>query len=165
MISQKIKASARILGAGLLAVAVSAPLALAQAKKTQCPFSSKDIDGWYKAIGFDTGADEAGGANVTCAIDDTFVTLSEIELRQGPKDFNGETVLALSTNKQILVNVSLTDGPEATPQYTIELTRDGSPILDPKAGNDFSLDFAEYEQCVSAVLSSQAWKRWACGKQ
>jgi len=164
MISQKIKASARMLGFGLLAVAISAPAALAQAKKTQCPFTSKDIDGWYKDIGFDKGADDAGRAEfVTCADEVDFVTLSEIERRLGQKTVDGETVTAQSTFKHILVDVRENYG---EPNYTIELIRDGSPIIDPiKVDNYISLSSDEYLACRSAVLNSQAWKRWSCGKQ
>ena len=79
-----------------LAVAISAPAALAQAKKAECPFTSKDIDGWYKDIGFDTGADDAGRAGlVSCTGENlNFATLDESEYRMGPKTVDGETVTA-----------------------------------------------------------------------
>jgi len=165
MISQKLIASARMLGVGLLAVAVSAPAALAGGKAAQCPFTSKDIDGWYKDIGFDTGADDAGSANVTCANHGSYVTLDEAEFRMGPKVIDGETVTKQSTFKHILVDLQATGGTEGLPKYTIELTRDGSPLPDLKALTDVDISDAVYDQCVSALLSSQAWNRWACSKQ
>lgn len=165
MICQRMKATARMAGVGLIAVTMTASTALAQ--KVTCPFTSKDIDGWYKDIGFDTGADDAGGANVVCALGSygTYATLDEVELAETTKEFNGTPVSALQTSKHILVDVQKTGGYQGAPKYTIELVRDGTALADPKMVANAPLSVDEYEACVSALTSSQAWKRWACGKQ
>lgn len=166
MICQRVKATARVMGVGLIAVTMTASAALAQAQKTTCPFTSKDIDGWYKDIGFDTAADDAGGANVTCTVDSygTYATLSEIELapfdRPDPLNPN-QSVVDLRTGKSILVDLQSTGGYQGAAKYTIELVRDGVPLVDSTHGG---LTTAGYEACVAALTSSQAWKRWACGK-
>ena len=171
MIRQKIKASARMLGVGLLALAVSAPGAMAQAKKTLCPFTSKDIDGWYKAVGFDTGADDAGRGSVVCTVDPeaTYATLSEVELAQfgkpDPLDPDA-TVVGVRTGKGILIDVQWAGGNSFFfGKYSTEVIRDGISV--PEAENiDVPFTAAgQYAACVSALTSSQAWKRWACSKQ
>ena len=166
MISQKIRASARLLGLGLLALSVSAPAAMAGAKGggAQCPFTSKDIDGWYKDIGFDTGADDAGAANVSCAVGTTYVTLDEIETRSGQRTVDGEIVNGLNAFKHILVDVQL-GGSYTGPKYSIDLVRDGAPIDDPKRLSDVTITANQYDACISELISSQAWNRWSCGKQ
>ena len=165
MIIRSLGVSARMLGVGVLALALTATTAMAQSKKTQCPFNSKDVDGWYKEIGFDTGADDAGrSARVSCASESGFATLDEIELRMGPKSLAGETVQANSTFKHIMIDVQAT-GSGGFPQYSIQLVADGSPIPDAKAGDNIPLNDAEYEACVSELTGSQTWNRWSCGKQ
>ncbi len=179
MISQKMKASARILGVGLLALAVTAPAALAQAKKAQCPmFTSKDVDAWYKAAGFDTGADDAAPApgadrQLTCALEfaptteasPSYATLVELEQALGQKTVDGNNVDGVVNRKYIHVGLSIQgDGsnPYVSPyQYDLEVRADGTRLAGP-VSDRVLITPAEYKACVNALIGSMAWNRWAC---
>jgi len=145
---QKIRAAAGALGLGLLAVSVSVPAALAGPKGFNCPFTAKDIDGWYKEVGFDGGSAEVGDRR------------NSAQCVTGVVRETGATAPGIKTNKRFFIDVSYA----STDQYEFDLTVNGVPYLPatmiPLAGS--LTEPGALADCITAVTTSQAFTRWAC---
>jgi hypothetical protein len=165
---------ARKVGLGLVAAAMGASAAMAAPKgQGACPFSSKDIDGWYKEMGFDLGADDA---NAVCATDGaTYASMVDQEQAMGQKVIDGATVTGLKMNKQMIVHL-LQSGWNGLPAMTYEISFivNNAAYLPQGAANTAGVVFntpavplgdLDAQACITQIVNSQAYNRWACGKQ
>jgi len=163
MFTQELKASARILGVGLLALSVSAPSVLAGSKYTpKCPFSSKEIDQTYTLVGFDPKDPDAGMNGLfDCQGKDPWAQQASMwQSSSVPTfvNFGNETVPAITMDKYILVYVNAVKYADGS-FYTLYASGDGNTV---GVDDQIYIDGETAYLCLDELRSSRAFQYWVC---